>query len=64
MITVHLKDGTSESFNNDDQERCEWETEEQTDHLVVSTPTRVAIFHGESWSHLVEDRKDTAGDGE
>ncbi|WP_165702815.1 hypothetical protein [Mycobacteroides abscessus] len=41
--------------------KTEWETEEVTNNLVVSTETRVAIFNGDQWTHLVEDRAD---DGE
>ncbi|DAZ90149.1 Uncharacterised protein [Mycobacteroides abscessus subsp. bolletii] len=59
MFRVHLRNADPVDFPEGG--KTEWETEEVTNNLVVSTETRVAIFNGDQWTHLVEDRAD---DGE
>lgn len=54
MFRVHLKSGEHVDFPEGG--KAEWETEEVTNNLVVSTDTRIGIFNGGQWTHVVEDR--------
>ncbi|DAZ90246.1 MULTISPECIES: hypothetical protein [Mycobacteroides] len=55
MFRAYLKNGEYVDFPEGG--KAEWETEEVTNNLVVSTETRVAIFNGDQWTHVIEDRE-------